>query len=138
MKKLLLLLLCTTTLGLVSCKKETLIDTGLPNQTIETVINQSQWTSVENGTRLTVTVNFPEIDAATFRNDGLLVYFYPNNSVDEYKQLPYVFDAQTYSYTARPGSITFDIQTTGDAVLNPVRPTAPIGLRVVIVTSSLN
>ncbi|WEK18517.1 MAG: hypothetical protein P0Y49_17140 [Candidatus Pedobacter colombiensis] len=138
MRKLILLLLCTATLGLASCKKDTIIDAGLPNQTIETVINASQWVSVDNGTRLTTTLNFPEIDYQTFKNDGISVYFYPNNSVNEYKQLPYVYDAVSYTYTARQGSITFDIQTSGDINLRPSRPTAPIGVRVVIVTSHLN
>lgn len=138
MKKIILLLICITTLGLVSCKKEIVAPQGLPNQTIETVINPNQWVSSENNTRLSTTINFPEIDAETFRNDGISVYIYPDNSVNEYRQLPFVFDAQAYSYTVRPGSITIDIQTSGDNVLVPVKPTAPIGLRVVIVTSTLN
>lgn len=130
-------MLCIATLGLASCKKEVLVpDPGLPNQTIETVINANQWTYSENNTRLSTTINFPEIDDATFKNDGILVYIYPDNSVAEYKQLPMVFDAQAYSYIARRGSITIDIQTSGDNVLTPTKPTVPIGLRVVIVTSS--
>ncbi|MBC6109753.1 hypothetical protein ACFOG5_21100 [Pedobacter fastidiosus] len=138
MKKLTFLLLCITTIGLVSCKKDVYVpDSGLPNQTIETVINANQWVYSENNTRLSTTVSFPEIDDATFRNDGILVYIYPDNSVNEYKQLPMVFDAQAYSYIVRKGSITIDIQTSGDNVLIPKKPTAPIGLRVVIVTSSL-
>jgi len=138
MKKLLLLILCTTTLGLVSCKKETIIDSGLPNQTLETVINPNQWQSIENGTRLTATLNFPEIDATTFRNDGIITYIYPDNGLDEYKPLPFTFDAQAYSCTVRPGSITFDIQTSNDETLVPIRPAVPVGVRVVIVTSTLD
>jgi len=138
MKKLLLLILCTTTLGLVSCKKETIIDNGLPSQTIETTINPNQWTSIENGTRLTVTVDFPEINAETFRNDGIVTYIYPDNNIDEYKPLPFTFDAQAYSCTVRPGSITFDIQTSGDEIVTPKRPTVPVGVRVVILTSTLD
>lgn len=138
MKKILLLLLCTVTLGLVSCEKETLIDSALPNQTIETEIRTNAWSLVDNGTRYTTTVNFPEIDDDTFRNDGILVYIYPDNGINAYKQLPYVYNAQTYSYTARRGSITIDIQTTGDQILAPVRPEATVGLRVVLVTSNLN
>lgn len=138
MKRTILLLLCVATLGLASCKKETLIDSGLPNQTIETVINANQWKSIENGTRLTTTINFNQIDEATFNNDGILVYIYPDNGINEYRGLPFTFDGQAYSYTVRPGSITIDIQTSGDQVLKPTVPTAPIGLRVVIVTSKLN
>lgn len=138
MKKLILLLLCTATLGLVSCKKDTIVDPGLPNQTIETIINAGQWTSLDGGQRLTTTLNFPEIDAETFRNDGILVYMYPNNGVNEYKQLPYVYNSNSYTYTARQGSITFDIQSSDNQDRIPSRPTAPIGVRVVIVTSNLD
>lgn len=138
MKKQLLLLLCTVTMGLMSCKKETIIDSGLPNQTIETAINPSLWESVDGGERLTVTLPFPEIDAETFRNDGVLVYMYPNNDVDEYKPLPYVYNANSYTCTVRRGSITFDIQSSDNQDLIPVAPTIPIGVRIVLVTSTLD
>lgn len=130
-------MLCTATLGLASCKKETLIDPALPNETFEKAINANKWVYVENNTRLTTTVDMPEIDETTFKNDGIQVYIYPDNSVNEYKPLPFTFDGQSYSCTVRPGSITIDIQTSeGDFV--PTRPTIPVGLRVVIVTSNLN
>ena len=138
MKNLILLILCTATLGLVSCKKETIIDSGLPNQTLETVISPNQWQSIENGTRLSATINFPEIDSETFKNDGIITYIYPDNGVNEYKPLPFTFDAQAYSCTVRQGSITFDIQTSDEQVLTPKRPSGPVGIRVVIVTSTLD
>lgn len=138
MKKLILLLLCTATLGLASCKKETLIDPSLPNETFEKVIKASDWRYIENDTRLTYTVPMPEIDETTFKHDAVLVYIYPDNELNEYKPLPFTFDGQAYSCTVRPGSITVDIQTSGDNILKPVKPTIPVGLRVVIVTSNLN
>ena len=137
MKQGFLLLLCIATLGLASCKKETIIDSGLPNVTIETVINPNDWQSVEGATRLTTTINMPELTDVSFTNDGVMVYIYPDNSVNEYRQLPMTFDGLAYSYAARPGSITIDIQTS-TASGTPRRPTAPTGLRVVIVTSTLN
>ncbi len=136
MKQSFILLLCVAILGLASCKKETIVDTGLPNETIETVINANQWQSIEGGTRLTTIINMPELDEATFRNDGLIVYLYPDNKINEYRQLPFVFDGQAYSYSAREGQITIDIQTS-TANGTPVRPIIPVGLRVVIVTSTL-
>ena len=136
MKQSILLLLCIATLGLASCKKETIVDSGLPNETIETVINASDWQLIEGGTRLTTKINMPEIDQETFTNDGLMVYIYPDNGINEYRQLPMTFNGQAYSYSARPGSITIDIQTS-TANGTPRRPTAPTGLRVVIVTSTL-
>nr|WP_199076741.1 hypothetical protein [Pedobacter sp. ASV19] len=139
MKIKILLILCIATLGLASCKKETIVDSGLPNQTIETVIKPAQWSSTDNGTRLTTTISFPEIDAATFKNDGVLVYIYPDNSVGEYVQVPFVYNSQSYTATVRQGSITVNIQT-ADSSNNfiPTKPTTTLGLRVVLVTSSLN
>ncbi|MNI98328.1 hypothetical protein D3C73_1571560 [compost metagenome] len=78
----------------------------------------------------------PELDDATFTNDGVMVYIYPDNSVNEYRQLPMTFDGLAYSYSARPGFITIDIQTS-TANGTPKRPTVPTGLRVVLVTSTL-
>jgi hypothetical protein len=136
MKQSFLLLLCIATLGLASCKKETIVDAGLPNETIEMVINPSQWQLIEGGTRLTTTVSMPELNEETFRNDGIMVYIYPDNGVNEYRQLPFVFDGQAYSYSAREGEITIDIQTSTSNG-TPSRPAVPVGLRVVIVTSTL-
>jgi hypothetical protein len=109
MKQSFLLILCIATLGLASCKKETIVDSGLPNETIELVVNANQWQSFNNGTLLSTTISLPEIDAATFTNDGLMVYIYPDNGINEYRQLPFVYNGQAYSYTARQGEITLDI-----------------------------
>ena len=136
MKKLLLLILCTTTLGLVSCKKDTIIDSGLPNLTIEDYINPEDWVESENGTRLSATLNFPEITRETFIHDGIVAYLYLPGSETEYRALPYVFDAQSYTYIVRQGQITFEIQTSDEQILVPIKPTISRKLRVVIVTSS--
>lgn len=137
MRKILLLLLCTATLGLASCKKEVIVDPGLPNETIETIIAPSAWQSINGGETLTTTISFPELDAPTFLNDGLIVALYPDNSVAEYKGMPFTYNGLAYSFTARRGSITVEIETSGDNNLIPTRPVVPIGLRVTIVTSTL-
>ncbi|MBB2151787.1 hypothetical protein [Pedobacter gandavensis] len=137
MKKILLLLLCTATLGLASCKKEVIVDPGLPNETIETVIAPGNWTYINNNETLTTTVQFPEIDPATFKNDALIVALYPDNSVAEYKGMPFTYNGLAYSYTVRRGSITVEIETSGDNNLTPTRPVVPVGLRVTFVTSTL-
>jgi hypothetical protein len=138
MKKLILLLLCTATLGLASCKKETLIDPGIPNQTIETTIQANQWVTSTNLETISATLNFPEIDNETFKHDGVQVYIYPDNGINEYTPLPYIVNAVRYSCTVRPGSITFTIQSTDNQDRVPNKPTFPIGVRVVIVTSNLD
>lgn len=137
MKKILLLLLCTATLGLASCKKEVIVDPGLPNETIEVVIRPSAWVTTPNRTTLTATIPFPELDDATFNNDAVIVSLYPDNDVPEYRAMPFVYGGETYTYTVRRGAIIIDIQTTGDQTLIPQKPTRDLGLRVTFVTSKL-
>ena len=136
MKKILLLLLCTATLGLASCKKEVIVDPGLPNETIEVVIRPSAWSASPDRTTLTATVPFPELDDVTFRNDGLIVSLYPNNNIAEYRAMPFVYNGETYSHTVAQGSIFIDLQTTGDNNLIPSIPTRDMRLRVTFVTST--
>jgi len=137
MKQTFLLLLCIATLGLASCKKETIIDSGLPNETIETVINPNDWVSSDGGRLLRARINMPELNEETFTNDGVNVYIYPDNEFNEYRQIPGNINGQHYNYLAEPGFLNIEITST---ITNgtPVRPTVPAGLRVVIVTSTLN
>ncbi|MBC8987810.1 hypothetical protein H9X96_18765 [Pedobacter sp. N36a] len=136
MKKILLLLLCTATLGLASCKKEVIIDPGLPNETIEMTILPGDWTYINDGETLTTTVPFPELDVPTFTNDAVHVYIYPDNAVDEYRPVPFTYNYEAYSCIVRRGSISVDLESTVPGV-RPKIPTTKKGLRVVIVTSKL-
>lgn len=137
MRKILLLLLCTAAVGLSSCKKEVIVDPGLPNETIETTIAPTAWTSINNGETLTTTIPFPELDDATFKNDALIVALYLDNNVPEYRGMPFTYAGITYSFIARRGFITVQIETSGDDNVIPPKPVAPIGLRVTFVTSTL-
>ncbi|WP_316750822.1 hypothetical protein [Pedobacter gandavensis] len=137
MRKILLLLLCTATLGLSSCKKEVIVDPGLPNETIEIKIKPNEWIPNSNRTTLTAIINMPELNQETFLNDGLIVSLYTDNAIPEYSAMPFVFGGETYSYTVKRGAIIIDIQTTGNSAILPTPPDRDMALRVTFVTSTL-
>ncbi|RZK81384.1 MAG: hypothetical protein EOO92_04690 [Pedobacter sp.] len=134
MKKLLLLLLCTTTLGLVSCKKDTIIQ-ETPNRTIIINIQPNQWIASTDRRTYTADINIPEIDRLNVDTEGLLVYLDHPVNVNSYIQLPYVFSGAAYSYEQFEGGIAIDIQRSEFATQNPSPPTVPIRLKVVLIPS---
>lgn len=137
MKKYLLLLLCTITIGLSSCEKEVYIPNDtLPNLTILKYVTPNQWVSSNNGTTLSVDIPVSDIDRDTFENDDISLMISRQDD-DTYEKIPFVYDAQSYSYEVRPGFVTLYIQTSGDARLIPVRPTTTTRVKIVLITSSL-
>ena len=134
MKKLILLLLCTATLGLASCKKDTIVQ-ETPNRTYNFTIQPNQWVLSQDGETLTYEWRKSVIDAVTVDDEGVLVYLsHPINS-SSYIQLPYTFDANAYSYELFEGGIAIDIQTSDYQVVAPQRPTQPIVAKVVVIPS---
>ncbi|MES2455161.1 MAG: hypothetical protein V4594_06465 [Bacteroidota bacterium] len=134
MKKLLLLLLCTATLGLVSCKKDTIIE-ETSNRTIIINIQPNQWTPSTNGRTFTAEINIPEIDALNVDIEGILVYLDHPVNKSSYIQLPYTYEGAAYSYEHFDGGIAVDIQRSAYATENPTKPTVPIRLKVVLIPS---
>lgn len=134
MKKLILLLLCTATLGLASCKKDNIIQ-ETPNRTYNFTIQPNQWVLSQDGETYTYEWRKSVIDAVTVDDEGVLVYLsHPINS-SSYIQLPYTFDANAYSYELFEGGIAIDIQTSDYQVVAPQRPTQPIVAKVVVIPS---
>ena len=136
MKKYLLLILCTVTLGLSSCTKEVLVSNDLPNITLLKYVNPTQWISSPNGQELTVDIPVSEIDRDTFENDDISLMISRDDS-DTYEKMPFVYNALTYSYEVRPGFVTVYIQTSGDQILVPARPTTRARIKIVLIRSSL-
>jgi hypothetical protein len=137
MKKYLLLLLCTVTIALTSCEKEVYVPNDtLPNQTIIKYVNSNQWISSTNGQELSVDIPVGEIDRDTFENDDISIMISRGDN-DTYEKIPFVYDAQSYSYEIRPGFVTLSIQTSGDTNLIPVRPSSTTRVKIVLITSSL-
>lgn len=134
MKKLILLLLCTATLGLVSCKKDTIIQEPSA-KTYNFTIQPNQWVLSSNQETFTYEWNKPAIDQVTVDDEGVLVYFSHPLNAGSFIQLPYTFDAHAFSYELFNGGIAFDIQTSDNQDVNPTRPTYPITVKVVVIPS---
>lgn len=134
MKKLILLLLCTATLGLVSCKKETIVPVPL-NKTIVFDIRPDQWVPKNNQTTFSYEYNnLPEIDEYGYKYEGTLVYIsYPNYG--SYQQIPHTFDVDAISYSAYVGGIAIDIQSSDFQETTANRPTQTIRVKVILVAS---
>ena len=135
MKRILLLLLCTTTLGLVSCKKETIIQ-ETENRTIIVTIQPSQWKLTADNRTYNAEISIPEIDQINVDIEGILVYRDHPVNAGSYIQLPFTFESQAYSYEQFNGGLSFDIQDT-DFLDNvtPQKPTLPMQFKVVLIPS---
>jgi hypothetical protein len=134
MKVKFLLLLCIASLGLASCKKETLVQ-DTPNRTIILTVKPSEWVAYENGKGYSVDLDIPEIDQFNVEIEGILVYLDHPESVASYIQMPYVYSGVSYSYEHFNGGIAVDIQAAEYASKSPNRPTTDIRVKVVLIPS---
>ncbi|NRF41997.1 hypothetical protein [Pedobacter foliorum] len=135
MKKLLFLILCTTTLGLVSCKKDTIVNQTTPNRTFIYTIKPSSWTLNANKDTYTTILDIPEIDNITLDDEGVLVYITDPDNANVQKPLPHTFNFTAYSYEFTKGEIRVFIQNSDTDKLIPAAPTKPITAKVIIIPS---
>ncbi len=134
MKRITLLLLVAT-LGLVSCKKDTIVNNKVNNLTIIKYIEPTAWKLSTNGFTYDATITDSRIDARTYEDDGILVYVSRGNTTF-YEQMPFVYDAQSYSYTVTPGSISIDVQSSDYQEAAPIKPTTTMRVKIVLIESS--
>ena len=85
MKKLTLLLICIASLGLASCKKDTIVQNSANNLTIIKYIEPNQWVPSADGFTLSAALTDNRIDLRTFEDDGVLVYISRGNG-NSYEQ----------------------------------------------------
>ena len=135
MKKILLLLLCTVTLGLVSCEKQQVIQ-DTPNRTVIMYIEPNQWIQSPDGANFTSELNVPEIDRLNVDIEGILVYIDHPVNINSYIQLPYVYSGNAYSYEHFNGGIAIDIQRAQYSTQNPVRPVERVRVKIVLIPSA--
>jgi hypothetical protein len=134
MRKLILLLLCTATLGLASCKKETIVQ-ETSNKSIIYDIAPDQWTTTDGGKTYTnIFTKIPEIDQYGLENEGTLVSISYNNEAS-YIAVPFVYNYDSYGYEASKGKITMTIQSSSITAPLPTKPTTNIRVKVVIVAA---
>ncbi|MGM9475158.1 hypothetical protein ACS5PU_01960 [Pedobacter sp. GSP4] len=136
MKKLTILMLCIATLGLASCKKDTIVE-NTPNITIYKTIQPNSWisTSDSNGSYLYVDIADSRIEQ--YEDDGIILSFARFND-DGYDALPFTYGVDSYSYSSFPGRIRVYLQNRDNRNSAPLRPSASIGARIVLVASSSN
>ncbi len=134
MKKITLLLICIATLGLASCKKDTIVQNGANNLTIVKYIEPNQWQLSSDGFTYTAVVNDSRIDSRTFEDDGILVYISRGDN-NTYEQVPFVYDVQSYSYSVSQGSIGIDLQSSDFQAAVPTRPTSRTRVKIVLIES---
>ncbi|PWS30503.1 hypothetical protein [Pedobacter paludis] len=133
MKKLTFLLLCITTIGLVSCKKDTIVQSA-QNIVIVRDVTPNQWVLSTNGQTYSADLAISAIDAYHVDNEGTLVYISYNNGAS-YIQLPFVYNVDAYSYEVYPGGLSIDIQSSDLQNRAPVRPTSSVRVKVVLIAT---
>lgn len=134
MKKLHLILLCVTILGMVSCKKDTYVNNTANNLTIIKYIDPNAWALSNDGFSYSATVFDNRIDQRTYDDDGILVYVSRGNG-NFYEQIPFVYDTQAYSYTVTPGSLSIDVQSSDYQEAAPTKPTSVMRVKIVLLES---
>jgi hypothetical protein len=134
MKKLTLLLLCIATLGLASCKKDTIINETTPNLTIVRDVAPGAWALSQDGNTYSARLNISAIDPYHIAHEGTLVYI-SYDSGATYAQLPFVYEVDAYSYEVFNGGIDLLIQSSDLQDRRPIKPTTTIRVKVVLVAS---
>jgi len=128
-------MLCIVTLGLASCKKETLVQ---PSNAILTVVRDvptSAWALSNDAKTYTAEISVPEIDQFHIDNEGTLVYISYNNGAS-YIALPFVYNIDAFSYEVYRGGVAIDVQS-ADIQLQPRKPTSSVRIKIVLVGNDL-
>lgn len=134
MKKLIFLLLCTATLGLVSCKKDTIVQNILP-RTIIYDIPPSGWKTSDGGRTYFTTINVPENNDSFNQSGGVIVSLSFDSQRKVYDALPNVVDGFSYNFTSEPGYITIFMEDVNRQVITP--PSGTIRSKIVLVDSEI-
>lgn len=125
-------MLCIATLGLASCKKETLV--GPQNIVIVRDISPNQWALINNGETYSMNLSVGEIDQYHIDNEGTLVYISYNNGAS-YTQLPFVYNVDAYSYLVYNGGLSIDIESPDRQSRGPNRPTSNVRVKIILVST---
>jgi len=129
MKRTLLLLLCTITIGLSACKKETII-TEPVNRTILFDIFPQDWTPSTDGLSYYRDIQVPE-NTADFNQSGQIVVAMSFEDVNIYEGLPQVYKGLTYRFTTEPGFVRIILNDPYDAPVS--RPTFESTAKVTLI-----
>ncbi|KLT65974.1 MULTISPECIES: hypothetical protein [Pedobacter] len=141
MKKLTILMLCIATLGLASCKKDTIIEPSM-NKTIIVDVLPSDWVLSSDRNTYSVQLDkitgLSEIDGYHLDNEATIVAIsYPNanGNFTSYSALPFVYNLQSYSYTVYIGGILLEAQNSDTQTVAPVRPTTKVRVKITLIAA---
>ena len=118
-------MLCIATLGLASCKKDTIINQTTPNRTIIFDKPSNSWVQTTNGFYVDLDAN--EIDFINVQDEGVLVYISTDGvNATGYYQIPNA--AANYDYDIYEKKIRV-------YYYNNVRPTTTTRIKIVLVAA---
>jgi hypothetical protein len=133
MKKLILLLLCTATLGLVSCKKETVAPQIFP-RTILYDIPSSSWKTTDGGKSYSTEISVPENDDNFNQSGGVIVSMAFDSNKKIFDGLPNVFQGLSYQFSSEPNYVVLYVDGVGGQIITP--PSAA-RVKIVLVDSDI-
>jgi len=134
MKNLTLILLCIASLGLASCKKDTIINQTTANRTVVVNVATNAWTLSGDGFTYSAVLNIPEIDQYSLDNEAVLVYISYDNGAT-YLQLPFVYNVEAYSTVLSKGKVQIDIESSDFQNATPKKPTSTVRVKVVLIAA---
>jgi len=135
MKKYLLLILCTITLGLSSCEKEVLVPNS-SNRTILVDIFPNDWRTDDNGFTYYKVINVPE-NTANFNDIGHIAVSMSFEDVDVYEGLPQVYGNVSYRFTTEPGYVTIHLNNPAGNSIRVTQPTFESTAKITLIDSQL-
>lgn len=136
MKKFTILMLCIATLGLASCKKDTIVQPGNAILTVVKDISPNAWVLSNDQKTFTADISVPEIDQYHVDNEGTLVYI-SYNSGASYIALPFVYNVDAYSFEVYKGGVSIDVQSSDYQATTPIKPTSTVRVKIVLVGNDL-
>ncbi|WP_316773106.1 hypothetical protein [Pedobacter frigiditerrae] len=136
MKKLTILFLCIATLGLASCKKDTIVNQTTPNITVIRDVPSSAWALSSDKLTYYALLNVQQIDKFSLDNDAILVYISYDNGAT-YLQMPFVYDVDAYSTVISERQVEIDIQSADFQEVTPRKPNGTTKVKIVIVASDI-
>ena len=134
MKKLTLLLICIASLGLASCKKDTIINQTTPNRTVVINVASAAWTLSSDRLTYSTILNIPEINQFSLDNEAVLVYISYDNGAT-YLQMPFVYNVDAYSTVISKGKVQIDIQSSDNQDTQPIKPSGNVRVKVVLIAA---
>lgn len=127
MKKVLSILSLAAVIVLTGCTKKTIV---VPNITVTTTIQPSDW-QYDNSTKTWyVNIDMPEIDNQSNQNDGIITSISFGDGV--YELIPDVYNGYAFYVTHAAGTLTIEAQNQNGATY---APTDAILAKIVIVPS---